>query len=103
MAVYVDGITDYGDRVKGQARRHGTRWSHMTADSREELDRMAVRIGLKTAWRQHSGRPTEHYDLIPFKRQMAIGLGAIEVTTREMFARAAEAHPSGLADAERGI
>lgn len=90
MAVYVDEIVDYGDRVKGVARRFGTRWCHMTADSRAELDAMARRIGLKTSYRQHTGRPTEHYDLIPFKRQVAVGLGAIEQTGREMGRRMAE-------------
>lgn len=92
MAVYVDGLKDYGDQVRGQARRYGTVWCHMTADSREELDAMAVRIGIKTRYRQHTGRPTEHYDLIPFKRQMAIGLGAIEQTSRQMLVRMTEGH-----------
>lgn len=92
MAVYVDALKDYGDLVRGRARKFGTVWCHMTADSREELDAMAVRIGLKTSYRQHTGRPTEHYDLIPFKRQMAVGLGAIEQTSRQMFGRMTEGH-----------
>lgn len=77
--VYVDEIVDYGRDYNAVTRRHGGRWCHMTADTRQELDAMARRIGLNTAWIQHEGRPSEHYDLIPSKRALAVGCGAQEI------------------------
>jgi hypothetical protein len=73
VSVYVDN---------GRA-RHTSRWCHMTADSREELDAMAVKIGLRVAWRQASGTWREHYDLTEPKRRAAVAAGAIEVDWRE--------------------
>lgn len=73
MTIYVDDITSYasGD------------WCHMWTDgTREELDRFAVGIGLKTKWAQTSrGRIGEfyHYDLRPSKRILAIKRGAVEM------------------------
>lgn len=88
MAVYVDDTKDYGESVERLLKyRH---WCHMTADSREELDAMALRIGLKTTWRQHTGRWSEHYDLTPYKRELAVRYGATEITTREMFGKKVE-------------
>lgn len=60
-----------------QAARHGDRWCHMLADTRDELDHMAGLIGLKRAYRQDTGKPTEHYDLTPGKRFLALGYGAV--------------------------
>lgn len=76
MAVYVDRM-----RRKALGK---TFTAHMVADSTEELDAMAANLGLKAAWRQKTGTPMEHYDLVESKRQLAVMLGAIEVTTREM-------------------
>ena len=87
MAVYVDRIHDYGDTVRGYAARHGSRWSHLFADSEGELDAFALRIGLKHSWGQHRGRPGRfHYDVIPSKRALAIKAGAIEVDDKTMVA-----------------
>lgn len=59
-------------------------WCHMMADTREELDAMADRLGLRRQWRQHSGRPTEHYDLRgAAKREAAIAAGAVAMSSRE--------------------
>jgi hypothetical protein len=83
MAVYVDRVRDWGDAVKGEARRWGTRWSHLFADSDDELDAFALRIGLKLKWAQHRGQPGRfHYDVIPTKRAAAVKAGAIEVDDR---------------------
>lgn len=47
MAVYVD---DY--RVPAKAGQHESRWSHLWADSQEELHAFATRLGLRRSWFQ---------------------------------------------------
>jgi hypothetical protein len=87
MTVYVDEIVDYGDRVKGQARRWGTRWSHLSCGGDcEELHRFAQRLGLRRQYAQHMDRPDHyyhHYDVTPPKRQRALALGAVFKPARE--------------------
>lgn len=71
MAVYVDDMrwpATVG-RVKGV-------WSHLMADTSEELHAFAARLGLRREWVQHEGLATEHYDVTEPKRQLAIRLGA---------------------------
>lgn len=90
MTVYVDELFTARPRT-AQAQRHGTSWCHMEADTEAELDAMARRIGLKVAYKQHGHRwpPWRtHYDLIPSKRALAVRFGAVELTSREMAARA---------------
>jgi hypothetical protein len=84
MSVYVDEIRDYGDLVRGYARRYGTRWSHMIADSEDELHAFAAKIGVLRRWAQFPGTPRSHYDIIPAKRAAALRLGAIEITSRQI-------------------
>lgn len=84
MAVYVDETKNYSNIRNYATIRHGSEWCHMIADSREELDAMAVKIGLKVEWRQDSGTWGEHYDLIPRKREQAILRGAIPLSGRDM-------------------
>lgn len=84
MAVYVDPLRDYPpEMIKPGARRWGPSFCHMVADSREELDAMATAIGLRPAYRQHSGKPLEHYDLTPRRRELAIAKGAVALTGEE--------------------
>ena len=86
MSVYVDQITDYGNLVRGAARRWGTRWSHMFADTEEELHVMASRLGLRRSYFQpalRSSPHTAHYDIIPAKRRLAIQYGAQEISGLE--------------------
>ncbi len=47
----------------------------MYADTEQELHLMAARIGLKKEWFQQTR--LKHYDLLPFRRDKAIELGAI--------------------------
>lgn len=54
----------------------------MAADSIEELELSARRMGLKSSWR-HDGNII-HYDLNSHYRGRAIALGAKEVTTKEL-------------------
>ena len=57
----------------------------MQADTLEELHAMADQLGLQPAWFQsRPGRPWhDHYDLTRSKRDHALRLGAIAVTSRE--------------------
>src|SRR5258708_25147305 len=54
---------------------HRSRWSHLTADTVEELHEFAVRkLGLKRSWFQDGRHP--HYDLTEGMRYKALRLGA---------------------------
>lgn len=80
MTVYVDDWR--------QEARVGTvsgKWSHLTADTEEELHNFAAQLGLKRSWFQHKeGQPWfDHYDITESKRQKAISLGAVPITWRE--------------------
>lgn len=93
MTVYVD---DFRTPAKVGAIRG--RWSHLIADSREELHAFADRIGLKRAWFQDpvvnskGPRPkpgsraaeTWHYDVTDSKRALAVELGAVQVPWRDL-------------------
>lgn len=75
-------MTVYVDNMKKLARVGTIRaeWSHLQADTHEELMDFAKKLGLKDTWLQHGGRITEHFDVTAAKRAMAISLGAVEVT-----------------------
>lgn len=73
MSVYVDdAFIRYGRMLM----------SHMVADSREELDAMADRIGVARRWIQKAGTAKEHYDVCKSARSKAIALGAQDVDIR---------------------
>lgn len=71
MAVYVDNARNRFGRMI---------MCHMIADTPEELDEMADRLGLKRAWFQLLSFP--HYDVSLTVRRRAVALGAIEVDRR---------------------
>lgn len=75
MTVYVDTM---------RARYHRMIMCHMIADSSEELDAMADRIGVSRRWKQDSGTWREHYDICLTKRAMAVREGAIEISQMEL-------------------
>jgi hypothetical protein len=82
--ILVDGITTHaapGLRYK--------RWSHMVSDvGEEELHAFAARLGLKRTWFQCRPKASAaHYDITPPKRALAVKLGAVEVTSRELVVR----------------
>ena len=78
MAVYVDDA---------RIRWRGRRWSHLVADTPEELHFAAEQLGLRREWAQDRGR-TLHYDLPDELRERAIALGLAEaVTWRELVSR----------------
>lgn len=75
MAVYVDDA---------RLAWRGKRWSHLTADTLEELHGFAARLGLRREWFQEGSRfETHHYDVTDSKREYAIFLGATPESTEE--------------------
>ena len=81
--IYIDPPREYPTRLRHKV------WSHLVSDtSEEELHAFAARLGLKRAWFQ--GRPkasAAHYDVTASKYELAIKLGAIPVTSRELVTR----------------
>jgi hypothetical protein len=55
----------------------------MIADTEDELNVMADRIGVARKWLQKSRAGVVHYDICQSKRTLAIRQGAIEVDRRE--------------------
>lgn len=92
MTVYVDDL-GMPARVGGLSGR----WSHLIADTPEELHAFAARLGLRRAWFQDptvTGKPKAtpgtrvaenwHYDVTASKRALALRLGAVPVPWREL-------------------
>lgn len=88
MAVFVDDAA-----IPATVGRHASVWSHLTADTVEELHAFAGRLGLRRSYFQ-PGRPDAapgsfsaegwHYDLTAGKRAQALRLGAVGCTSREL-------------------
>jgi len=84
MAVYVDDMFKPA-KVKNGNRWVTSKWCHMQADSREELDAMADRIGLKRSWIQYPDNPVKrHYDVTESRRAAAVAAGAVEIGMLEL-------------------
>lgn len=79
VAVVVDNF-----RAPARVGRINARWSHLTADTREELHAFAERLGFKRSWFQDKGDGRWHYDVTDSKRDEAIRLGAKAIDIREM-------------------
>lgn len=84
MGVYVDQIRHYPN-CKWQWKY----WSHMFADTSEELHAMAHRLGMQPEWfQEHRTNPNlSHYDITPSKRRVAIRYGAVEEDTKQFIRR----------------
>lgn len=86
MTVYVDDM-----RAAATVGRTRGRWSHLFADTSEELHDFARHLGLLRTWVQHPGTHREHYDVTDTMRQKAIQLGAQRLAypreTGELMAR----------------
>jgi len=78
MSVYVDDM-----RKPVRLNRFIANWSHLYADSSEELEEMALTLGLKPVWIQYAGTWKEHYDVTDQVRTQALKLGVIPVTYRQ--------------------
>lgn len=74
MTVYVDQFPEGWGRWTGGG--------HMLASDLDELHGMARRIGLRRSWFQDKRFP--HYDVTAPKRQLAVGLGAVEIEFGEL-------------------
>ena len=75
MAVYVDDMQAPFGRMK---------MCHMMADTTDELLEMADAIGVSRKWLQCAGTPYEHFDVAMSKRRLAVSLGAVEVSRRDL-------------------
>jgi hypothetical protein len=74
MTVYVDDM-----QLSAKIGRINARWSHLLADTSEELIEFAKKLGLKEEWIQYPGTWKEHFDVTEPKRQKAIRLGATQI------------------------
>ena len=82
MAVYVDDALIPAE-VRNGPIRHNSRWSHLMADTLEELHAFARRLGMRPEWFQdHPRHP--HYDLTEGKRYRALHLGARPIDHRQL-------------------
>jgi hypothetical protein len=90
VSVYVDNM-----RRPATVGRIRGRWSHLTADTVEELHELAGQIGLKPEWFQarckYGSCPAVdgvcahfHYDVVDAKRAEAITCGAKDIDLREL-------------------
>jgi hypothetical protein len=90
--IYVD---DY--RVEARVAGLHSRWSHLIADTPEELHQFAARIGLRPEWFQDpckNGKPKAepgtrmaenwHYGVTDSKRKQALSIGAKPVPWRRL-------------------
>lgn len=78
MAIYVDDM-----RKPVKLNRFTANWSHLYADTSQELTQFAQKLGLKQTWLQNGGTWKEHYDVTDETRKKALQLGAIPTTYRE--------------------
>lgn len=93
MAVYVDQLL---------WERGGRLWCHLTADTPEELHAFADELGLwRSRFQSKPGRPwVDHYDIDGPRRDRAVTLGAVEITTREAGAQVARKREAARRGAE---
>lgn len=92
MTVYVDDM-----RLRARVGRVNALWSHLTADTEEELHAFAADLGLKRSWFQKPkgidgkspAKPGSlkaqmwHYDVTDAKRDQAIAMGAVPITLHQ--------------------
>lgn len=90
MSVYVDNM-----RRTAQLTGRPAKWSHLMADSTEELLAFADTLGLRREWLQHAGTHREHFDVTEANRKRALLMGARPITyphqTGELLARKRQA------------
>lgn len=74
--IYVD---DMRRRAKVGSGRPAV-WSHMFADTHDELVAFAKLLGLRPEWIQHEGTYREHFDVTNTMRDKALAAGAQPIT-----------------------
>jgi hypothetical protein len=63
-------------------------WWLMLDVGADELHAFAQRLGLQRSWSQERPKAiAHHYDIVPTKRALALRLGAVEVSSRELCIR----------------
>lgn len=77
MTVYVDNF-----RAPARVGRLTARWSHLVADTPEELHAFAASLGLLRSWFQDKEDGRWHYDVTDTERAAAIALGAKSIDIR---------------------
>ena len=80
MSVYVDELMVYPN-ARGIFRAGSC---HMAADTLDELHAMAAKIGMRRTWFQGKNPRHPHYDLVKSRRDLAVALGAKEVSGRDL-------------------
>lgn len=70
MTVYVDDM-----RRPANLTGRPARWSHLMADTHDQLMQAAMDLGLRLEWIQHEGTHREHFDVTETVRQRAIAAG----------------------------
>ena len=85
--ILVDGLSSYS--AKQTRGLPSQTWCHMVSDTSEaELHAFAARVGLNRVWAQLKPHASAaHYDLTPQRRAIALQLGAVAVTARELVER----------------
>lgn len=79
MPVYVD------DMYKSPMGEFGRmKMSHMIADTEDELNAMADKIGVARKWIQYPGTHKVHFDIAQAKRAIAIRHGAVPITWHDL-------------------
>ena len=74
--IYVD---DY--LTPARVGRHVARWSHLFADTPQELLDFAVgKLGMRPEWIQYEGTHREHFDVTARTRDRAFVLGAVHLS-----------------------
>lgn len=78
MTCYVDDMLRPAHIGNGRP----AKWSHLFADTPDELEAIAGRLGLSRQWIQHEGTHREHYDVTAAVRDNAIILSPLLATKR---------------------
>ncbi len=82
MTVYVDDMRLQATVPTGNRKVTG-RWSHLMADTEQELITFATeQLGMRASWIQHPGTPDVHFDVTDTKRTAALAAGAVSVPCR---------------------
>ena len=89
MTVYVDNV-QIPAAIQNGAVTHDSTWSHLTADTQDELHAFALCLGLKRSYFQpgksYCGKESVawHYDVTKGMRLKALNMGAQEITGVQM-------------------
>lgn len=99
MPVYVDDMRMQADVPNGPRVVSG-RWSHLMADTDDELHEFAARLGMCRGWVQYPGTWKSHYDLTDSMRQRALRMGALPIQYLVDGPRLLEARHEGVCFAD---